>query len=135
MFNLLPYLNALENILLSCELNPARRRNLKDTSVKKAAQSILENLGIQHLIERPVTELSVGQQQRIAAARALLGAPELLIADEPTSALDSDHREKFLQLLFNEADRQGSTVIFVSHDRSLEGLFHRSVHLLELNRV
>ena len=80
-----------------------------------------------------MTSLSVGQQQRVAAARALLGAPELVIADEPTSALDADRRERFLELLFQVCAEAGSTLIFVSHDRGLEPLFDRAVSLPELN--
>ena len=66
---------------------------------------------------RPATDLSVGQQQRVAAARALIGHPELLTADEPTSALDAERQEAFLDLLLHEANAAGSTVLFVSHDR------------------
>ena len=84
---------------------------------------------------RPVTELSIGQQQRVAAARALIGSPDLLIADEPTSALDADTRESFIHLLFEECDRAGMTLLFVSHDGSLEGLFDRSLDLRALNRA
>jgi putative ABC transport system ATP-binding protein len=87
------------------------------------------------LIDRPVTALSVGQQQRVAAARALIGAPELVIADEPTSALDHDHRRAFLELLFQELAAAGSTLVFVSHDPSLELLFDRCLALAELNRI
>ena len=84
---------------------------------------------------RPVTALSVGQQQRVAAARALLGAPALLIADEPTSALDADRREAFVRLLFDECREAQATLVFVSHDAALEGLFDRTVRLADLNRA
>jgi len=82
-----------------------------------------------------VSDLSVGQQQRVAAARALIGSPELIIADEPTSALDADTREHFLSLLLSECEHSGSTVLFVSHDPSLEKTFDRSIHLNKLNRA
>ena len=81
-----------------------------------------------------MTTLSVGQQQRVAAARALMGAPELLIADEPTSSLDTDRRELFVKLLFNECREVGATLVFVSHDASLEHLFDRSIDLAAINR-
>ena len=87
------------------------------------------------MLNRPVTELSIGQQQRVAAARALIGQPELVIADEPTSALDSDTREAFIRLLFSECEAAGSTLIFVSHDRGLEILFNRAVALGDINQV
>jgi putative ABC transport system ATP-binding protein len=82
-----------------------------------------------------VTELSVGQQQRVAAARALIGGPELVIADEPTSSLDADRRAGFLQLLMKECSAQNTTLIFVSHDSSLEPFFDRGIHLGDINRV
>ena len=82
-----------------------------------------------------MTSLSVGQQQRVAAARALIGAPEIVIADEPTSALDQDRRERFLRLLFENCQRDGSTVLFVSHDRTLGRLFDREISLPEANRA
>jgi len=84
---------------------------------------------------RPATDLSVGQQQRVAAARALIGHPELLIADEPTSALDAERQEAFLDLLLREANAAGSTVLFVSHDRRLASHFVRDLALPALNRA
>ncbi|MNL62921.1 Lipoprotein-releasing system ATP-binding protein LolD [compost metagenome] len=98
-------------------------------------RALCGNLGIGDLLEKNVTELSVGQQQRVAVARALLGKPDLLLADEPTSALDTDHREKFLRLLFELAELYGTTVIFVSHDRTIENMFSRSLSLSSINRV
>ena len=71
----------------------------------------------------------------VAAARALMGAPELLIADESTSSLDADRRESFIRLLFDECRGAGTTLIFVSHDASLEPLFDRSIDLAEINRT
>ena len=68
-------------------------------------------------------------------AMALAGNPSLLIADEPTSSLDADRREAFIQLLFQECDREEMTLIFVSHDAALEGLFDRTVNLAELNQA
>jgi putative ABC transport system ATP-binding protein len=132
MFNLIPYLSVLDNITLACNLNSLRKNKLGD--VKGAARELAADLGIQDIIDKKVTELSVGQQQRVAVARALLGSPEVIIADEPTSALDTDHRERFLKLLFTEAEKNKSTVLFVSHDRSLEKFFDRSLSLLEINQ-
>ncbi len=71
----------------------------------------------------------------MAAARALIGQPELVIADEPTSALDADNREAFLQLLFSECRAAGASLLFVSHDQSLAPLFDRSLSLADLNRA
>jgi putative ABC transport system ATP-binding protein len=134
-FNLLPWLSTLDNITLPCRLQAQRRARLRGESAEQAAQRLCEALGIADLLARPVAEMSVGQQQRVAAARALIGQPELLIADEPTSALDHDHRERFLTLLLEQCRQAGSALLFVSHDRSLASLFHRSVSLGELNRA
>ncbi len=134
MFNLIPYLDVMENILLPLRVSPERRARIGAKSLEDAATGLASRLGIQPLLRRPVTELSVGQQQRVAAARALAGSPELVIADEPTSALDSDQREAFIKLLFDEAELSGSSVLFVSHDRALMPLFQDVVALRDINR-
>lgn len=134
MFNLIPYLNVRQNILLPLGISPERAARVKGGH-DAAARELAAHLGIEAFLERPVTELSVGQQQRVAAARALIGAPELVILDEPTSALDHDHREAFLKVLFAEAERTGSTVVFVSHDHTLKALFPKVVSLRTVNRA
>jgi putative ABC transport system ATP-binding protein len=133
MFNLIPYLTVEENILLPCRVSRQRRARLGGEAPEAAARRLAAALSIDGLLGEGVTRLSVGQQQRVAAARALVGAPELIIADEPTSALDSDRREGFLQLLFEQCDAAGSTLLFVSHDRQLEHAFHRTLSLADLN--
>lgn len=138
MFNLIPYLSVVENVLLPCRFSNQRRlRAMRGAdSLEAEALRLLGHLDMADatLLRRPVTSLSVGQQQRVAAARALIGAPALLIADEPTSSLDSDRRESFIRLLFDECAKAGSTLVFVSHDASLEPLFNRTVRLSEINR-
>src|SRR5690606_37368802 len=84
---------------------------------------------------RRVQDLSVGEQQRVAAARALLGSPELVVADEPTSALDADATHRFMRLLLEEVERTGSTLLFASHDSSLARHFPRVERLPDLNRA
>jgi len=139
MFNLLPYLSTVENVTLPCRFSKARRERVMQQGVPLAAEArrLLGHLDLadEKVLSRPVTELSVGQQQRVAVARALMGAPEIVIADEPTSALDWDRREAFLKLLESECAAQGITLLFVSHDPSLEPLFDRTVALAELNRA
>ena len=91
-------------------------------------------MGDGETLGRRVTELSVGQQQRVAAARSLMGAPELVLADEPTSSLDGDRRAAFLELLFRQCERERTTLIFVTHDATLAPLFDRAVEFTDLNR-
>lgn len=133
MFNLIPYLSVLDNIALPCRINRRRRERLNGVPLEEAAAAMARRLGLGDFMEKPVTELSVGQQQRVAAARALLGSPGLIVADEPTSALDANRREDFLELLFECCTEAGSTLVFVSHDERLMSLFSRSVSLPEIN--
>ena len=135
MFNLIPYLSVLDNIALPARMNAERRARLDGTGVRETAAQLADHLQIGDLLKKPVTELSVGQQQRVAACRALIGAPELIVADEPTSSLDFDRREAFLELLFQECERAGATLVFVSHDRTLEGMFSRTISLPDINKA
>jgi putative ABC transport system ATP-binding protein len=135
MFNLIPYLNVLENITLPCRISPERQRRLDGRGREEEAKKLAAQLGIGPIVSDGVVDLSVGQQQRVAAARALIGAPELIIADEPTSSLDEDHRGVFLELLFDRCRELSSTLIFVSHDRRMIPLFDRAISLPEINRV
>jgi putative ABC transport system ATP-binding protein len=134
-FNLIPYLSVRENILLPVRLDAGRRARLKGADPTRAADTLAADLGIAGALDAPVTELSVGQQQRVAVARSLIASPELIICDEPTSALDSDRRERFLQLLFASCAKAGATLVFVSHDMSLQPLFSRAVSLPAVNRA
>ncbi|MFT6764558.1 MAG: putative ABC transport system ATP-binding protein [Candidatus Aldehydirespiratoraceae bacterium] len=130
-FNLLPYLTTLENVTLACSFSGRkRRRATESTDVASSARELLEALNLTaELHSAPVSKLSVGQQQRVAVARALIGGPEILIADEPTSALDADNRDRFMDLLFREAEAKGCTLVFVSHDPQLAERFDRSIEL------
>jgi len=80
-------------------------------------------------------KLSVGQQQRVAAARALIGNPKLILADEPTSALDPENRLAFLELIFKEFSKNQTTLIMVSHDTSLSAQFDQVIDLDVLNQA
>ena len=128
-FNLIPYLSLLDNVLLA-----AHFAGVDNTQATARAQQLLAALDLESsLHQRRASQLSVGQQQRVAVARALLCEPQLVIADEPTSALDSDSRERFLQLLFSAVEQCGSSLVFVSHDRSLQGQFDRALDIRELS--
>ena len=127
LFNLLPYLSVVENVALPLRYSARKRAKVND--VEAEAVRLLEHLGMIDLLDKRVIDLSVGQQQRVAAARALMGAPEIVLADEPTSSLDREHSERFLDLLFQECDAAGSTLVFVSHDEALADRFDRSCTL------
>ena len=123
---------------------PKKLRKHRETAVSKASvrrqpkaslefSFSLKPADIARHLDTPIGELSVGQQQRVAAARALIGSPEVVIADEPTSALDTDRREQFLELLFRSCEKVQATLVFVSHDHTLMPLFSRIVELAEIN--
>jgi putative ABC transport system ATP-binding protein len=134
-FNLLPYLNVVENVILPCQFS-AQRKSQVDTSLVEDATRLLEKLHLPaHLLDKPVVELSIGQQQRVAAARALIGKPALIIADEPTSSLDYDNRTAFIELLLEQVNQAQSTLLFVSHDPTLESLFDRTLNLNQINQA
>ena len=125
-FNLVPYLSALDNVLLPCRFS-ARRRNeaVRNGALVDEAQRLLSALGLgeRDVRGRHAARLSVGQQQRVAAARALIGRPALVLADEPTSALDADNARAFLDLLFAEARKADTAIVLVSHDAGLRPHF------------
>jgi putative ABC transport system ATP-binding protein len=132
MFNLVPYLSIVENVTLPCRFSARRSRHAHARGgAEREARRLLEHLDLAVEAHSPlaVARLSVGQQQRVAAARALIGRPEIVLADEPTSALDADRRRAFLDLLVRECEAEGATLLFVSHDRSLEDLFDRALAL------
>ncbi len=136
-FNLLPFLSVKDNIQLPCRFSKARLAKVTDSgkSLNEETERLLVamQLSPEKINEVSVSNLSVGQQQRVAVARALIGRPPLIIADEPTSALDSDTREAFIKLLFDEADAAQCAVLFVSHDASLASVFDRKLNLREIN--
>mgnify|MGYP000005717742 CR=1 FL=1 len=136
-FNLIPYLSILENVTLPCRFSKLRRENAirRSGSVTEEAVYLLSRLYSkgQFSFHRSTSELSVGQQQRVAAARALIGQPQLIIADEPTSSLDYDAREAFMALLFDEIKLSGSTLVYVSHDPTHQHLFDRVIDMSEIN--
>ena len=139
MFNLIPYLSVVENVTLPCRFSRKRKHKVlaQSDSLEQEAIRLLGHLDMAHddVLHKPVNELSVGQQQRVAAARALMGAPELVIADEPTSSLDADRRAAFIDLLFRECDSANATLIFVSHDNSLQSPFGCTIEFNQLNNI
>jgi putative ABC transport system ATP-binding protein len=135
MFNLLPYGSVIDNVLLPLSFAPERRhRATAAGSAPEEAQRLLARLGLEPglLSSHSAANLSVGQQQRVAAARALIGAPEIVVADEPTSALDRDRQGAFLDLLFAETGAAGAALIMVSHDETLAPRFDRVLRLADI---
>jgi putative ABC transport system ATP-binding protein len=132
-FNLLPFLSLIDNVTLPCRFSVARARRASALhgSVPAAARALLSQLDLppERFGGRALSTLSVGQQQRVAAARALIGAPPLILADEPTSALDPDAREAFLGLILDACRRHGSGLLLVSHDHAIRPLFDRAMEL------
>ncbi len=128
-FNLLSYATALDNVLLALHFAPERRGRIGNPRAE--ALRLTDALGLPDslVINAPASALSVGQQQRVAVARALIGAPALIVADEPTSSLDADAQASFLDLLFAQAKEANSTLLMVSHDERLGARFDRLVDL------
>ena len=134
LFNLIPYLNIIDNIKLACEFSKQKKINITESgqTIQQAAKNLCKKLDIdQALFDKNINQLSIGQQQRIAIARALIGNPKIIIADEPTSALDNNRTNQFMKLLIDECNLSGATLIFVSHDLSLKTYFNTSINLIE----
>jgi putative ABC transport system ATP-binding protein len=133
-FNLLPFASVQDNILLPLQFAPIRRKRVADLAgeVKRLCLS----LGLpDDIMSVRAGALSVGQQQRVAAARALIGTPPLIIADEPTSSLDAATQSKFLELLFAQSRAHGSALLMVSHDARLSDQFDRVVHMEDISHT
>jgi putative ABC transport system ATP-binding protein len=135
-FNLLPYLSVLDNVTLPCRFSALRHGRCQALGgPDSAAKNWLQRMGLpEGLWSRRADALSVGQQQRVAAARALMGQPELILADEPTSALDAALRHGFMDLLMHAAQDAGSTLVCVSHDEQQAGRFAVQWSLPELQQ-
>ena len=120
--NLIPFLSVSENIALGIRFSQSRKSNV--TNLNQEIVRLVDSLGLEkEALDTPVNRLSVGQQQRVAVARALLGKPDLILADEPTSALDSDTTKKFLNELMETFDSTKQAIIMVSHDASIASYF------------
>ena len=120
--NLIPFLSVSENIALGVRFSQSRKSKVSNLS--QEVVRLVSSLGLEReALKIPVSRLSVGQQQRVAAARALIGKPDLILADEPTSALDSDTTKKFLNEVMETFDSNKQAIIMVSHDTSIAPYF------------
>ncbi|TKB57536.1 ABC transporter ATP-binding protein [Ferrimonas aestuarii] len=134
-FNLIPYLSVNDNIQLALHFADDNADDHQDTIVSRI-ERLFDALQLDiALLQRQSRELSVGQQQRVAIARALINNPELLIVDEPTSALDTYARDNFMTLLMDSCAINQSSLLFVSHDLTLQSYFDLHTDLCKLNRV
>lgn len=133
-FNLLPYLSVAQNMVLPLNFSKTRRQKepLPDLRIDELMDSLNLPSDLKH---QNANQLSIGQQQRVAVARALMGKPDIIIADEPTSALDANNRDRFIDQLFRSANQFQTTILFVSHDASLADHFDRHLDLQQLNQA
>ena len=130
-FNLIPYLSVLDNVLLAAKFGASN-----SVSFGSRAEELLRRVNLKaDLFDRKSSDLSIGQQQRVAIVRALINAPELLLVDEPTSALDHSNRDAFIELLSEVLEELDCALLFVSHDPALGDRFKNKLMLNDLNRV
>ena len=130
-FNLLPYANVIDNIILPLYFSKVRASKI--INQKETALNLCKSLRLPDTVtSMQASNLSVGQQQRVAVARALIGNPSLVIADEPTSSLDSDAQNIFLDLMFSQIEKNNSSLLMVSHDISLSSYFDRVIDINEI---
>ena len=130
-FNLLPYANVIDNITLPLYFSKNRDSRVKNH--REAALNLCRSLQLsESTIAMQANKLSVGQQQRVAVARALIGNPSLIIADEPTSSLDASTQKKFLDLMFRQIEEHKSTLLMVSHDSSISNYFDRTINIKDI---
>lgn len=121
---LLPEFTALENVMI-----PALIAKTKESQAKKDASKILDMLGLTSRVNHKPNELSGGEKQRVAVARALINNPAVILADEPSGSLDTDNKEELHRLFFDLRDELGQTFIIVTHDVSLAQLTDRTIHM------
>ena len=130
-FNLLPYANVVDNVLLPLYFSKVRSNNVSNK--KEKVIELFKQLRLpDDIAQFRASSLSMGQQQRVAVARALIGNPSLIIADEPTSSLDADAQKIFLNLMYEQISENNSTLLMVSHDKSLSNQFDR---LIDINEI
>ena len=130
-FNLLPYANVIDNIILP--LYFSKQRSKKVENKINSAMNLCDQLRLpKSILNQKASNLSVGQQQRVAVARALIGSPSIIVADEPTSSLDTEAQELFLDLMFDQISKNSSTLLMVSHDKSLTNYFDQVIDINEI---
>ena len=121
----------IDNIVLP--LYFSKQRSKKVENKINAAMNLCDQLRLpKSILNQKASNLSVGQQQRVAVARALIGSPSIIVADEPTSSLDTEAQELFLDLMFDQISKNSSTLLMVSHDKSLTNYFDQVIDINEI---
>lgn len=121
---LLPEFTAIENVMI-----PAFIAGLSQKQAKQRAKELLDFMGLSDRATHKPSELSGGEKQRVAVARALVNNPAVILADEPSGSLDSKNKEELHQLFFNLRDKFGQTFVIVTHDEQLASITDRTIHL------
>lgn len=121
---LLPEFTAIENIMI-----PAYIAGMKPKETRNRAEELLEFMGLSDRATHKPNELSGGEKQRVAVARALMNNPAVILADEPSGSLDSKNKEELHKLFFELRDKFGQTFVIVTHDETLATLTDRTIHL------
>ena len=121
---LLPEFTAIENVMI-----PAYIAGVSQREAKQRAQELLEFMGLNDRASHKPNELSGGEKQRVAVARALINKPAVILADEPSGSLDSRNKEELHQLFFDLRDKFGQTFVIVTHDEQLASITDRTIHL------
>ena len=121
---LLPEFTALENIMI-----PAFIGGVSNSVAKQKAEELLEFMQLKDRAHHKPNELSGGEKQRVAVARALINNPEVILADEPSGSLDSKNKRELHQLFFDLRDKYGQTFVIVTHDEELASITDRTIHL------
>ena len=127
-FELIEYLSVLDNVLLPCRIDTSIPLT---SELRDRARELLSHCGLEHLVRRNITQLSQGEQQRVAICRALLTSPALILADEPTGNLDPTTSQQIMNLLLNSVRDQGATLVMVTHDHSLLNQFDQTIDFLQ----
>lgn len=121
---LLPEFTALENIMI-----PALIAKTKESEAEASAKQLLKMLGLSDRADHKPNELSGGEKQRIAVARALINNPSIILADEPSGSLDTENKEELHQLFFKLRDELGQTFVIVTHDEQLASITDRTIYM------
>lgn len=123
---LLPEFTALENVTI-----PALIQGVSASTARKQAQEMLDMLGLSERAAHKPAELSGGEKQRVAVARALINHPSVVLADEPSGSLDTQNKEELHRLFFDLRDKLGQTFVIVTHDEGLAAQTDRTIHLVD----